>query len=282
MSRPELKRVVIFGGGGFIGKAIVDKLKQENIVIVYPTSHEINLANNHSIEQICAFLKPSDSIVMLSALTPDKGRNIVDFFKNIAMMENLIRAIKKIGCIHLVYFSSDAVYGKPAEIVNELTLAAPNDLYGLMHRTREIMLENLGIPTLILRPTLVYGQMDSHNAYGVNRFIRSAQSDGKIYLYGNGEELRDYISIDDVSKITILGLKMQTTGIYNLASGSSYSFLEIADMIQKSSNTPIAKVSLNRKNPIWHKHFDINKLLKLLPSLQFKSIQNWINSQFKR
>jgi UDP-glucose 4-epimerase len=281
MSKPKLKRVVVFGGGGFIGKAIVNKLQQENIDVMYPTSSEINLINNESIEQICALLRPSDSVVMLSALTPDKGRGIAELLKNISMMQNLICAIKKIGCVHLVYFSSDAVYGKPVGIVNELSLTAPNDLYGLMHLTREVMLENIGAPYLILRPTLVYGQSDSHNAYGINRFIRSAQSEEKIYLYGNGEELRDYISVDDIAKITILGLKMRTKGIYNLASGSSYSFLEIANMIKKSSNALLVTVSLDRKNPIWHKHFDICKLLKLVPSMQFKSIQSWTDSQFK-
>ncbi len=272
----KLQRVVVIGGSGFIGKAIVSSLAKANIPALSLSSKDIDLSDSQSIEKVCALVLPTDSVMLLSALTPDKGKDIATFNKNIAMMANLMSALKIRGCAHFVYFSSDAVYSFQSVYVNEGTPAAPEDLYGLMHRTREIMGKELAAPYLVLRPTLVYGDGDTHNAYGPNRFLRNALSNGKISLFGGGEELRDHIAVGDVADIAVLCLKNRTEGILNLATGNSASFHEIASMVSNSPSFNVQIEKTIRQNPIWHRHFDITNLIKKFPQFRFKSLSEYI------
>ena len=70
-----------------------------------------------------------------------------------------------------------------------------------MHATREAILKNKFSKILcILRPTLIYGIGDSHNGYGPNKFLRLIKKNKNISLFGKGEELRDHVSINDVTK----------------------------------------------------------------------------------
>ena len=191
-------RVVLLGAGGFIGRALLARLRTDGIAALAPSSAEVDLAAPGAAAKLAQLLKPADAVVMLSALTPDKGRDIATLMKNLAMMQNLCAAITEAGCAHLVYFSSDAVYDTAIARVTEAVPAAPQDLYGTMHRTREIMAAGLKAPLLVLRPTLVYGADDTHGAYGPNRFRRVAHRDGKITLFGGGEVLRDHVHVATV------------------------------------------------------------------------------------
>ena len=101
-----------------------------------------------------------------------------------------------------------------------------------MHLTREIMFENLLKKRLcIVRPTLVYGQGDPHNGYGPNRFLRLIKKNGKISLFGKGEELRDHVWINDVSIAISKLIMKRKTGKFNLVTGKVISFNNIAKQI---------------------------------------------------
>ena len=68
-----------------------------------------------------------------------------------------------------------------------------------MHLTREAILkDNFNKILCILRPTLIYGPGDTHNGYGPNRFINLALKNKSIPIFGNGEEKRDHIFVEDV------------------------------------------------------------------------------------
>src|SRR5258706_13988068 len=192
-------RVVLVGARGFIGAVIKRQLEAWAIPTLALTCREVNLIDAGATKQLATLIRPGDSVVMLAAITPDKGRDIATLMNNLAMMQNLCVALEKIGCAHLVYFSSDAVYDAKVSRVTEATPATPQDLYGAMHYTREMMARSLAkIPLLVLRPTIVYGLDDTHNSYGPNRFRRMAQKAGKITLFGGGEETRDHSHVDDV------------------------------------------------------------------------------------
>jgi nucleoside-diphosphate-sugar epimerase len=196
--------------------------------------------------------------------------------KNLAMMQHVGAALERTGCAHLVYYSSDAVYPFAAGLVSEETPAAPQDLYGAMHLAREIMARSFGkVPLLVLRPTLVYGAGDTHNAYGPNRFRRAAK-DGNIQLFGEGEERRDHIHVDDVAAITARCLQRRSTGTLNLATGSSWSFRAVAELVASQFSPPPAVRGTPRANPVTHRHYDITNLLKAFPDFRFIPLQEGI------
>jgi nucleoside-diphosphate-sugar epimerase len=264
------ERVVLLGARGFIGVAIRKQLDARRILCLPLTSTDLNLAEASAVDQLGALLKPTDAIVMLAAVTPDKGRDTATLMNNLAMMQNTCAAIGKAGCTHLVYFSSDAVYDTSVSRVSEDTPASPQDLYGAMHHTREIMARSLTkVPVLVLRPTLVYGLGDTHNSYGPNRFRRAAQKDGKITLFGGGEETRDHIHVDDLAALTVLCLLQRSTGTLNAATGISHSFYEVAQLVTRQFKDPIEIVKTPRANPVTHRHYDIANTIKAFPGIRF-------------
>jgi nucleoside-diphosphate-sugar epimerase len=217
-------------------------------------------------------LSPSDAIVMAAALTPDKGRDSKTLIKNLKMAENVGAALIKGACAHFVYISSDAVYSTRSSLIDEHTCCEAADLYSLMHIGREIMLlqacSSAEVPFVAVRPCAIYGPGDSHNSYGPNRFIRSALTQGKITLFGEGEEKRDHVYIGDVVEIIKRCLRHCSTGVLNAVSGRSVSFKEVAMEIVSRMRSGIELESLPQRSAITHRHFDNSDLLKSFPDFQ--------------
>ncbi len=267
-------RVVVIGPRGFIGAALVRRLEEQGISHLPFGQREADLTQNSSVAVLAAAIKPADSVVMLSAVTPDKGKDAATLAKNMAMMQHLCAALEKTGCAQLVYFSSDAVYGFAAGLVSEETAPSPPDLYGVMHLARETMARSLAkIPVLVLRPTGVYGADDTHNSYGPNRFRRSAEKDGRIQLFGGGEETRDHIHVDDVAAITVRCLMLGSTGTLNLATGRSLPFRDVARIVAGKSEKPVEILTAARANPITHRHYDTTSLIKAFPGIRLAALE---------
>ena len=268
-------RVVLLGGSGFIGAAIRTRLEAMDLPVVSLGSTDMDLVEPAAVDALSVLLKPSDTILMLAALTPDKGRDIATLMKNLAMMRSVCEAIGQSRCAHFVYFSSDAVYDPAESRVSENTPASPRDLYGTMHYTREIMTRTLvNVPTLILRPTLVYGRGDTHNSYGPNRFRRTALKDGKISLFGNGEETRDHVHVDDVAMLIVRCLLHRSTGLLNVASGTSRSFREVAELVGRPFGRHIEIICSPRQNAISHRHYDVTHLIKAFPDFRYAALED--------
>jgi len=273
--------VVVIGARGFIGKAVHSRLKAESVTVLALTSDDVDLMAPAAADRLAAAFRPTDAVVMLAALTPDKGRDASTLVKNLVMMQHVCAALEKSGCAHLVYFSSDAVYPPELSRVSEETPASPRDLYGVMHYAREIMARSLaGMPVLVLRPTLVYGAGDPHRAYGPTEFWRSAREEGKIELRGTsddmGVEMRDRIHVADVAALTVLCLLHRTAGTLNLATGTSRSFREVADLVASQFAGKIAVVPTPRKIPITHRYYDVINLIEAFPDFRFTSLDEGI------
>ena len=265
-------RVVLLGGNGFVGREISNSLKRENISTLSISSKDIDLTQESSVEKLSSILKESDSLVFLSALTPDKGRGIEAFEKNIKMAIHVSKAIEKQTVSHLIYLSSDPVYPMKETLISESTTPDPEDLYGLMHLTREKMMAMTFQNTAIVRSTLIYGANDTHNSYGPNRIRRMADEKKEITLFGGGEETRDHILVTDLSQLILSILKHKSVGQLNAVTGQSISYFDLAKEI--ASLYQSIKVTLTeRKNPITHRHFDNTNIFKCFPSFQFTPLK---------
>lgn len=262
-------RVVILGAHGFIARALGAKLASSQIPVLAISSKHINLTLP-AAETLAAQLQPTDAIVMTAGLTPDKGRDTATLIKNLRMAEQVSNALALQPCAHLIYFSSDAVYDWCQSEITETTPAAPGDLYGVMHLAREMALAQAAakhrIPFCILRPCAIYGVGDTHNSYGPNRFLRTALSEGKIELFGTGEETRDHICIDDVIELTIRVLNHRSSGTLNLVSGQPMTFAQLAARICHLLGGDITMESLPRSGQVTHRRFDSHSLCQAFPT----------------
>jgi nucleoside-diphosphate-sugar epimerase len=268
------ERVVLLGGSGFFGKAITGLLQASSIDTLALSSSMLDLCGDQAQAKLKEILRPSDSLVILSALTPDRGRGIDTFMANLKMMENICGVLAQAAPAHVVYFSSDAVYPFGHGLINEHSPAAPADLYGAMHRSRELMLSQvLSGDVCILRPTLVYGADDTHNSYGPNRFRRQAAHEKKIILGGEGEETRDHVHISDLAEITLRVLARQSRGILNIATGRSMDFGSVARLVAARYAGAVEVCFSPRHSPVTHRAFDTTALLKAFPGYVFTPLE---------
>lgn len=269
-------RVVILGSSGFIGSYLLEHLRSLGIATRGITSKDVDLTAPEAVEQLKKVLSREDSVVFASCLTPDRGKDIRTSMRNLAMGEHVCAAVQACGCAHMVYISSDAVYSDAESLVREDSRCEPSTLYGLAHLTRERMVrgtaEGTKAPWLIVRPTLVYGEGDTHNSYGPNRFIRQLRQEGVIKIFGEGEEQRDHVHVIDVARFLAMCLQHRSTGILNLATGSSISFREVAATCLRSSPKPGAIESLPRSGPVTHRHFDLSAIMRAFPRLRFTAL----------
>ncbi len=268
-------RVIVLGGHGFIGGALLAALERARVPTLAPSSVELDLAAEGAGGRLAALLRPTDALVVLAAVTPDKGRGPGLFLRNLQMVASVCAALETATPAHVVYFSSDAVYPTDVGRVTEESCAQPPDLYGMMHLAREVMLKtSTKAPVAVLRPTLVFGSADTHNSYGPNRFRRMAKKEGRITLFGGGEETRDHIVVDDVAALAVLMLRHRSSGTLNLATGHSISFAGLARKVVALFDRPIEIVATPRQNPITHRHFDVIALRKAFPTFAFTPLDD--------
>jgi len=143
-----------------------------------------------------------------------------------------------------------------------------------MHLAREIALAKMAgeTPFAILRPTLVFGARDPHNGYGPNRFRRQAEVGETITLFGEGEERRDHIHVDDVAELAARILMRGSVGTLNAATGTVVSFRAIAEATGASvQGTP-------RSGPMPHngyRAFNVSALKAAFPDFQLRSVLDY-------
>lgn len=261
-------RVVVLGASGFISKHLQNWCINNGIDNLAISSTDIDLTVTYNADRLASLLLPGDSVVMASMVTPEKGQDYLTTMANLRMTETVCTALNLKQCAHFVYLSSDAVYDAQKIPLDEDSAREPTDLYALSHIAREMMLEKeffkLKIPFCFLRLTAVYGPGDTHNAYGPNRFVRMALSEGRIILYGNGEERRSFIFINDLIKIMGLVLSHSSIGTINIAIQPAISFKEIAQQIANLLSQSVIFKYETRTVPIIHRPYKPTQIFRFL------------------
>jgi UDP-glucose 4-epimerase len=142
--------------------------------------------------------------------------------------------------VSIVFPSSRLVYGKPRYLpVDEGHPLAPASIYAAHKLAAEnyhlIYGRLYGLKSTILRISNPYGPMQAGETrpYGIaNRFIQAAVAGKSITLFGEGEQRRDYLFIDDlVDAFLRAGFAETARGkVYNIGDSGSTSILELAEM----------------------------------------------------
>jgi nucleoside-diphosphate-sugar epimerase len=268
-------RVVVLGASGFVGSSVADKLEAEAIATLRLGRSEVDLLQENAAKSLANYIQPEDSLVIVSAMAPVKNNSMLAY--NITMMKNICDALELSRVSHVIYISSDAVYADQVGPLTEASSAEPGSLHGIMHLAREVMLKNVvSVPLAILRPTLIYGVKDPHNGYGPNRFCRLAAAGEEIILFGEGEEQRDHIFVDDVAELVCLMLKYKSCGILNAASGRVVSFRQIAELIvsQFEPSLPIMFSPRNGEMPHnGYRPFDVQAIGSAFPDFSITSLE---------
>jgi nucleoside-diphosphate-sugar epimerase len=275
-------RIVVMGAAGFVGGAIARNLLEAGADVVALTRRDIDLLGADAAARLAAILTPQDVFVAVSADAP--CRAAAQLQNNLTIAQAIADALALQPPAHVINISSDAIYADGPRPLSETTPTAPTSLHGIMHLMREAVLNTtVSGPFISIRPSLLYGAADPHNGYGPNRFMRQAAAGEPILLFGEGEERRDHVFIDDLAEIVRLVIIHGTTGVLNVATGLTSAFHEVASRVAGLFPEPPVIRRVPRTGAMPHggyRPFDIVACHKAFPQFRFTPLDEGLTRMY--
>ena len=260
-------KCTIFGGGGFIGSAIADRLLLDGHQLriferprvdpyrKFRDSEQVEWITGDllSVHDVGAAIDGSDAVIHLVSTTLPKSSNedpIYDVQTNLVATLQLLDAMvaRKIGKIIFIS-SGGTVYGTPRYIpVDESHPTEPQVSYGIVKLAIEkylLMYERLhGIKTTILRVANPFGERQrvetAQGAVGV--FLHQALLGKPIDIWGDGSVTRDYVYIGDVAEAFASALTYSgAESVFNISSGEGTSLNDLIALMEELLGRQVEK-----------------------------------------
>lgn len=296
-----MQKVLITGGAGFIGANTTDKLLKNNYKIVIidnlssgtiknlPESKDLELyklnIEKDNIEEVFEKEQP-DFVIHLAAQTSVNYSVLnpyIDANINIMASIRLIEICKKYNIKKFVTASSAAVYGNPKYIpIDEFHPAEPMSYYGLSKLVMEKYIRLSGIPYIIFRFSNAFGpKQKSSNESGVIAIFNKAMRENKpINIFGNGEQIRDFIYVADITDIFLKTLKSDIKNeIINFSTNKGISINYLFNKMSELYNYNYrANYLPERTGDIKDSILSNKKAIELFGNLEFTSLQSGLNA----
>ena len=156
----------------------------------------------------------------------------------------LLEAARQVGVRRFIYFSTAHVYGTPLHgNIDEGTLPRPVHPYSITHKVAEDFVlaahDRKQIEGVVIRLSNGFGAPVTQDVDRwtllVNDLCRQAATVGELRLNSSGEQLRDFITLDDIARAAIHFLQLDfdqlADGLFNLGGGKVMSILEMTERI---------------------------------------------------
>lgn len=249
-------KILVTGGAGFIGSHLVDRLCGQG--------HEVAVLDNLSTGKIehlpvqaslfrydltdervrwCLQQFQPEIIYHLAAQTEVRvslQKPVLDGQSNILGSINLLAAGAEAGVRKIIYASSAAVYGNPRSLpINEHHPVAPLSFYGVSKYVPEMYLQLFsqlyGLEYTVLRYANVYGPRQNSQGEGGVIAIFSARIAAGLQpvIFGDGEQTRDFIYVDDVVAANLAALERGNQQTINISSKTRTSLNELLQVYRQ-------------------------------------------------
>lgn len=258
------KKVLITGGAGFIGSHLAEALvacgahvtildnfstgRLQNLISILPflTVIHADIRQGHSLKKAT---RECDYVFHLAACTsvprsieyPEECFDI-----NVKGTQLLLEACVENNVTRVIFASSSAVYGPENKIHCETDTLDACSPYAQSKIEGEKLCANYGkqypMITTSLRYFNVYGPRQNpqgHYAAVVARFTQQLKNHEPIVIFGDGQQTRDFVSVEEVTKANmILGAHNLHAGdCFNVATGKSITILELLEKLEQETNT---------------------------------------------
>lgn len=294
--RLQNSRVLVTGGGGFIGSHIADQLVAERVAEIiildnFTRGRRENLAwaqahgpvtiveGDIRNRQLLAQLMPGIDVVFHQAAIritqcSEEPRLALEVLVDGTF--NVLEVAVHAGVKKVIAASSASVYGMADEFpTNERHHPYNNrTLYGAAKTFNELLLrsfnEMYGLDYVALRYFNVYGpRMDIYGVYTevLVRWIERIAAGQPPVIFGDGNQMMDFVYVEDVARANILAAKADVTdGVFNIASGRETSLNQLADALIKIMKSDVRpEYGPERKvNPVPRRWADITRARDVL------------------
>jgi UDP-glucose 4-epimerase len=259
-------KVLITGGAGFIGSHLSAALLRKGYVItVFDNLSSGKLENLKEIieDPNVTFIKGDirdqnaleeafeevNCVIHLAALV-DVTASVNDPIStneiNVSSMLNVLRKAVHKKIRRLVFSSSAAVYGDAKTLpITEQAPAEPISSYAASKLAGEAYCKafenSYGLSSVVLRFFNVFGPRTPSNAYSgvITKFLQNSKKNEALTIYGDGEQTRDFVYIDDIVNALILALenKKASGKVFNICTGRPSTITGLAKAVQETMKT---------------------------------------------
>lgn len=262
VGKGRMANILVTGGAGFIGSHLVEKLIElghKVVILDNLSSGSLDNLHEHFEEFVLRDItQPLDDIfekykfeyVFHLAAQINLRESIKNPLKdaeiNILGSINLFNLCKKHRVNKLIFSSTGgAIYFEGATLPwTEYSKTEPSSPYGLSKLTTEYYLKLIMKDPksyCILRYSNVFGprQNSKSEAGVVSIFIEKILEGENLVIFGNGEQTRDFIYVDDVINANILVMNETLNGTYNVSTGTETSINKISEEVLDAMKSQI-------------------------------------------
>jgi ADP-L-glycero-D-manno-heptose 6-epimerase len=243
--------IYITGAEGFIASHLIEKISQnESNKLICCDIKNSDLVQPENIFQLMEQNKPS-IIFHMGAISSTTETNVSHLAKNNILFSCQLLEYCISNSIPFIYASSASVYGHGAHGFKENSQMEPLNYYAMSKAAFDLMVEQKikdypQSKIYGLRFFNVYGNYEHKKgemASPIYKFIKSAKEKKEIKIFeGSSKHLRDFIHVDDVVDIIIAAKDFKNSGIYNVGTQQSKSFLEVASIISGETDAQIIEI----------------------------------------
>src|SRR3989344_4812260 len=247
-------KILVTGGAGFIGshvtKLLLDEGHTVTVIDDLSSGHQDavdtranfikgDINDQSTLEKI---LKGHEAVIHMASFI-EVGESVkkpVEFAENnIVGTVKLLEAMKNAGVKKIIFSSSACVYGVPKKlpITEEDQLGQQENPYGITKISMEqfcTLYHNLyGFDVTILRYFNPFGPGELHTpeTHAIPNFIKEALAKNPIPLFWKGEQIRDFIYIDDLASAHVLPLNQSGLHIYNVGTQTGVKIIDVVNKI---------------------------------------------------
>ncbi|CAN5447412.1 SDR family oxidoreductase [soil metagenome] len=283
-----MKTYLVTGGCGFIGSHLVEALIKEGheVIVVdnlttgkrenIPKNVELIIDDIRNQQLLNLLMARVDGCFHLAAVVSTELSNLYWVETNQVNLSgtiNIFNAAKRgrMGlAVPVVYTSSSAIYGNNTQFpLAETEIPYPLTAYGIDKLGCEfharIGWQIHGIPTVGLRLFNVYGPRQNINSvYSgvISLFFDKINQEQPITIYGDGEQTRDFIYVEDVVQAFIKSMNNVTQGnrVYNICTQQTTSINQLKDLIGEILHKPVNSIYTQaRKGDVYQSIGNPNK-----------------------
>lgn len=259
----------------------------------YP-SIELHIGDIRNKEIVAKATKSVGLLIHLAASTgvnPSVENPLLDMESNVIGTFNLLEAARKCNIKRFVFASSGAPIGETEPPIHEEKVPRPVSPYGASKLAGEAYCSayarTFGIKTVSLRFGNVYGPMSKYKSSVVAKFFRQAIRGETLEIYGDGNQTRDFIYIDDLIQAVILAARVDHGGeVFQIATYRETTVNEIAEMVKNLvENQTKRRVNVIHGKPrigdVKRNYSDISKAKRILGYDPIYSLEKGLNETFK-